>query len=306
MADRPVIGFIGVGFMGHGMAKNVVEKGYELWVRGNRNRDPVDDLIARGAREAASAHEMAQHCDIIHLCLSNSPQVEQVMRADDGILAGARDNLIVIDATTADPGSTEVLAGELAAKGGMFVDAPLGRTPKHAEEGALHTMIGCDPATFDRIRPVVECWADTIQHIGPTGSGHKMKLLLNFVVLTNAALLSEALVLGAKIGIPPAQLNEVLSSSRQNSGFLQTFMQYNVGRDKEAHKFSIANGSKDLRYVNAMAAEAGVMNLLSAAARQYFIHAEAVGGDADYVPMLADHVGRLNGLDMEAEAAKGR
>ncbi|KMK64925.1 NAD(P)-dependent oxidoreductase [Puniceibacterium sp. IMCC21224] len=306
MSDKPVIGFIGVGFMGHGMAKNVLKGGYDLWIRGNRNRAPVEDLLAQGAQEAASPKEIAERCDIVHLCLSNSPQIEQVMRAPDGILAGAREGLIVIDASTSDPKSTLTLAAELSEKGGTMVDAPLGRTPKHAEEGALQTMLGCDAATLAIIQPVVECWADTIQHMGPVGSGHKMKLLLNFVSLGNAALLAETLVLGAKIGIPPTQVREVLTSSRQNSGFMQTFMQYTVDRDRDAHKFSIANGSKDLRYVNAMAAEAGVMNVVAAAVRQYFIHAEAVGGQDDFVPMLTDHVARLNGLDMEVEAAKGR
>ena len=122
------IGFIGVGFMGHGMAKNLLQKGYPLWVKGNRNRVPVDSLVGMGATEVASAREMAEVCDIIHLCLSNSPQVEAAFHGPEGILAGARAGLIVIDATTADPTSTAVLAAELAAKGGTMVDAPLGRS----------------------------------------------------------------------------------------------------------------------------------------------------------------------------------
>ena len=80
MASKPVVGFIGLGFMGHGMARNILNGGYDLWVKGNRNRTPVDNLIALGAKEAATPMEMAQHCDVIHLCLSNSPQVETVIR----------------------------------------------------------------------------------------------------------------------------------------------------------------------------------------------------------------------------------
>ncbi len=159
MTDKPVIGFIGLGFMGHGMARNLRLKGYELWVKGRANRVPVESLLAMGAREAASPKEMAQTCDIIHICLSNSPQIEATMRGPDGILAGARPGLIVIDTSTANPGSTEALAAELAAKGGHFVDAPLGGTPVQAEAGQLSAMVGCDAAIFDRVAPVIGSWA---------------------------------------------------------------------------------------------------------------------------------------------------
>ena len=162
MSEKPVIGFIGLGFMGHGMAKNIRTKGYELWVRGRSNRIPVESLLALGAKEATSPRQMAEVCDIIHICLSNSPQIEATVRGPDGILAGARPGLIVIDASTADPASTEALAAELAAKGGHFVDAPLGGTPVQAEAGQLSAMIGCEEPVLEKIRPVVSCWAGTL------------------------------------------------------------------------------------------------------------------------------------------------
>ncbi len=304
MSGKPVIGFIGVGLMGHGMAKNILEGGYELWVKGNRNRAPVDDLVAKGAKEAASPREMAGVCDIIHLCLSNSAQVEGAMRGEDGILAGARPGLIVIDATTADPTSTMQLVEELAARGGTLVDAPLGRTPKEAEEGALDAMVGADDETFAKVLPVIECWAGNISHMGPAGSGHKMKLLMNLISMGYAALYAEATVIGAKVGITPSKLRGVIGSSRLTNPFFDTFMRYVVDRDRNAHKFSVTNAAKDLRYVNAMAMEAGAMTMMASAAREYFAHVEAIGAGGDYVPMLADHVARMNGLDMEEEAAK--
>ena len=306
MSDKPVIGFIGVGLMGHGMAKNIFKGGYDLWIKGNVNREPVDSLVGMGAKEAASPKEMAEACDIIHICLSNSPQVEAVIRGPDGILAGAREGLIVIDTTTADPVSTMALAAEMAEQGVKMVDAPLGRTPKEAEEGKLDAMVGCDEADFATVSPVIDCWAGTITRIGPTGSGHKMKLLMNFLGAAYAALYSETAALGAKVGISPHTFRDVIGPSRLGSGFFGTFMTYVCDRDRDAHKFSIANMSKDIRYVNAMATDAGVMNVMAAAAKHYFTHAEAIGAGQDYVPMLSDHVGRLNGLDMEAEVKKGR
>jgi len=301
---NPVIGFIGVGFMGHGMAGNILRGGYRLIVKGNRNRAPVEDLLDRGAEEAATPAEMAARCDIVHLCLSNSAQVEAVIRGPEGLLAGARPGLIVIDTTTADPGSTLALAAEMAERGVQMVDAPLGRTPREAEAGTLDAMVGCPEDLFDTIRPVIDCWAGTVTRIGPVGTGHKMKLLMNFLGMSYAALYAEAVTLGAAVGIAPATFREVIAPSRLGSGFFDTFMRYVVDRDPEAHRFTIANASKDLRYVNAMATEAGVMNVMAGAARHYFTHAEAVGKGGDYVPMLSDAVAALNGRDMAAEVAR--
>ena len=142
MNDKPVIGFIGLGFMGHGMAKNIRARGYDLWVRGRSNRAPIDSLLAMGAQEAASAKAMAETCDIIHICLSNSPQIEAIMRGPDGILAGARPGLIVIDTSTADPASTEKLAAELAAKGGAFRRCALGWHTRPGRKRAVECDVG--------------------------------------------------------------------------------------------------------------------------------------------------------------------
>jgi 3-hydroxyisobutyrate dehydrogenase-like beta-hydroxyacid dehydrogenase len=249
--------------------------------------------------------DMARTCDIIHLCLSNSPQVEAIFRAPDGILAGARPGLIVIDTTTADPTSTATLAEELAAKGGHFVDAPLGGTPVQAEAGQLSAMVGCEDAIFEQVRPIIACWAGKIAHIGPVGSGHKMKLLMNFISLSYGALFSEVVVLGAKVGISPQTIREVISPSRMGCGFFETFMGYVVDRNRDSHKFSIANAAKDMRYINAMATDANVMNIMAGAAKHYYTHVEAVGHADDYVPMLSDHVGALNGVDMAEAVRKG-
>jgi 3-hydroxyisobutyrate dehydrogenase-like beta-hydroxyacid dehydrogenase len=305
MADKPTIGFIGVGLMGHGMAANILANGYPLVVKGNRNRTPVEDLVSRGAREATSPRDMAGQCDMIHICLSNSPQVEAVIRGDDGILASEKQGLVVIDASTADPTSTVALAAELAAAGMSLVDAPLGRTPKEAEAGTLDAMVGCDSDTFARVRPVIETWAGTINHVGDTGDAHRMKLIMNMISMGYAALYSEALVLGTKAGLSPQMIRQVIGGSRLSNGFFDTFMSYAVGRDPEAHKFSIANASKDVRYAASMASDAGVANFIGAAIKNTFALAEGTGHGQDYVPMLSDIVAEMNGLDLAEAVKKG-
>lgn len=299
MREEPVIGFIGLGLMGHGIAKNIRNGGYDLLVKGNRNRTPIDSLLNLGAQEIQSPREMAGQCDIIHLCLSTSTQIEATMHGENGILAGASPGLVVVDTSTADPSSTEALAARLAEKGGHMVDAPLGGTPVQAEAGELSAMVGGEKEVIARIRPVLDCWAASINHIGPVGAGHKMKLLMNFVGLSYGALFSELVVLGAKVGISPQKIHEVLSPSRMGSGFFETFMGYVVERNRESHKFSIENAAKDMRYLNEMAAEAGIVNIMAAAAKHYYTHAIATDHGEDYVPMLSDLVGEMNGIDMD-------
>jgi len=293
------VGFIGVGLMGHGIAKNIVGKGYPLLVLAHRNRAPVEDLIARGAGEARSARELAEQADIIHLCVSGSPEVEANVFGPDGILAGAREGLVVVDCSTSDPVSTERIAAALAEKGARFADAPLGRTPKEAEAGTLDTMVGADEETFRLIEPVLRCWAANIVHLGPVGSGHKMKLLNNMISIGYGALYAEALAIGARAGITPDMFHAVISKSRMACGFYETFMRYVVEGDRDAHRFTLRNAHKDMRYLANMASETGAAPFLQAVMRNYLASAEAMGKGDDYLPMLADHVAELNGVGVK-------
>ncbi len=297
----PVIGFIGVGLMGAGMAKNLVTKGYPLVIMGHRNRAPVERLLGLGATEANTPRELAAQCDVLHLCVTGSPQVEAVMRGADGVLAGARPGLIVIDCSTSNPVSTLALEAEARAAGVTFVDAPLSRTPTEAEAGTLDTMVGADAATFARIEPILKCWAGHIVHLGPVGLGHKMKLINNFVAMGYAALFAEGLAIARKAGLSIEQFHAVIGAGRMRSPFYDTFMKWSREGDENAHKFTIANAHKDMRYLAAMAGEVGAVNPLQAAVKNSFAAMEAAGDGARYVPMLADFIAAVNGLPLAAE-----
>jgi 3-hydroxyisobutyrate dehydrogenase-like beta-hydroxyacid dehydrogenase len=295
---KTVVGFIGLGLMGHGMAKNILEKGNDLLVMAHRNRAPIDDLIRRGAREASSPSEMAAAADFIVLCVTGSPQVEEIVRGPRGIKEGARHGLIVIDASSSDPISTKALAEELAALGVTFIDAPLSRTPKEAEAGTLDCMVGGDDESFRKAKPVIACFAAKIVHVGPTGAGHTMKLLNNFVSIGYATIYSEALALGARVGIAPAQFHAVIGGGRMSCGFYDTFMKYVVERDRDAHRFTLQNAHKDMRYLTDLATKAGAAPFVQSVVKNYLASAEAMGKGGDYLPMLSDHVAALNGVKL--------
>jgi 3-hydroxyisobutyrate dehydrogenase-like beta-hydroxyacid dehydrogenase len=298
IGSREAIGFIGIGLMGHGMAKNIVDKGHPLTFLGRSNRPPAEDLLKRGATEVATPKDVAARSSIIFICVTGSPQVEDIVRGTNGLIEGLKPGAVIVDCSTADPNSTLALARLVTEKGGHFVDAPLSRTPKEAWEGTLDTMVGADPQVFARIKPVLATWAGKIVHIGAVGDGHKMKLINNFVSLGYGALFAEALTLASKVGISPERFDSVIRGGRMDCGFYQTFMKWTLEHDRNAHKFTIANAHKDLRYLESMADAAGLVNPMGNAVKNSFALAAAAGGDAHFVPQLVSHVTRLNGVDL--------
>jgi len=301
MAER--IGFIGVGLMGHGIAGNLLQKGYSLTVLGHRNRAPIEDLVKRGAREAKSAAEVASSSDVVFLCVTGSAEVEALVRGPAGLKAGAHKDLIIVDCSTSDPNSTIALAAELAPLGVAFCDAPLGGTPANAEEGKLSVMVGCDAGLWPRLAPIFASFTTKAIRLGPSGDGHKMKLIMNFFGLGYASIYAEALALGQKVGLSPATIDSAMRGTRMDCGFYQTFFRWVLERDREAHKFTLRNAHKDLKYLVAMAKSAGIAHPMGSAIESYYARAEAAGHGEDYVPMLADFVAALNSVAL-ASAAK--
>jgi 3-hydroxyisobutyrate dehydrogenase-like beta-hydroxyacid dehydrogenase len=297
MMSKEKIGFVGVGLMGQGMAKNLVEKGYPLSVLGHRNRAPVEALVQRGATEAKSARELAEQSDIVIICVTGSPQVEAVVNGPDGLASAGRP-LTIIDCSTSDPSSTVRLSTDLAQKNIILVDAPLSRTPKDAEAGTLDVMCGASQADFDRVKPVLNTFAGRIVHTGPVGSGHTMKLLNNFIAMGYAALYSEALSLGAKAGLTPKVFDSVIRDGRMDCAFYRTFFQYVLDRDRDAHRFAISNALKDMTYLSGFANASGMVNPLGAAVRNSFAQAASAGKGEDFVPMLSDFVAASNGVSL--------
>jgi 3-hydroxyisobutyrate dehydrogenase-like beta-hydroxyacid dehydrogenase len=289
------VGFVGVGLMGHGMAKNIVEKGWPLAVLGHRNRAPVEDLLGRGAAEASSARDLAGRSDIVVLCVTGSPEVEAVLTGPDGLAAAGRP-LLVIDCSTSEPSATTRLAAELAPLGVTLIDAPLSRTPADAEAGTLDVMVGGADEVVARARPVIEAFAGRIVHTGPTGTAHTMKLLNNFLAMGYASLYAEALALGAKAGLAPETFDAVIRGGRMDCPFYQTFFRWVIERDPDAHKFTLRNALKDMSYLSAFANSVGLANPMGAAVRNGFAVAVGTGRGDAYVPRLADIVAEQNGL----------
>lgn len=297
MTDRPKVGFTGVGLMGRGMAGNILAKGYPLTVLGHQNRAPVEALKADGAGEAASPRELAETSDIIFLCMPNSRVVERVCLGDDGIVHGAKPGTLVLDTSTAEPASTKRVAAALAEKGIDFIDAPMTMTPKEAMEGTLNVLVGGPDALVEKARPVLECYARNIFHIGPLGAAHALKLINNFMSMSMSALIAEAATTARASGVDLGKLREVVSAGAVNSGMFQKIMAYAVDGDASGLQFAMANARKDVGYYNDIAAEAGLPAPFGSAALQLYTLACATGHGEEYVPLLVDVMAELGGLN---------
>ena len=295
--EKPRIGFVGLGLMGHGMAKNIVTKGFPLTIRVHKNRKPAEDILAAGAKEAKSNADLARVSDIVILCVTGSPQIEEIVYGDDGLLSVAREGLIVVDTSTAEPASTAKIRGDLAQKGTLFVDAPLARTPKEAEEGRLNTMVGADDETFARLKPVLSAYCENVIHVGPPGHGHMLKLVNNFMSLTIAAATAEACAACAKSGLSIRKFHEVVSAGAINSGIFQMLLGKMLeSGDLSGLKFTLVNAMKDMRYYTHFVEALPTPAIVGEAVHQSLVNANLLGFGDKYVASLIEAQEKLAGV----------
>ncbi len=298
--DKPRIGFVGLGLMGHGIARNLAAKGFPLTVRAHRNRKPLEDLLAAGAKEVSTNADLARGNDIVFLCVTGAPQVEEIINGKDGIASVAQRGLVVIDTSTSEPATTTRMREELAAKGVLFVDAPLARTPIEAEQGRLNIMVGADEATFEKLKPVLSAFCENIVHAGPPGHGLVLKLINNFMAQAIATATAEACAAAAKSGLSLAKLHQLVSAGAVNSGIFQMIvgkMVENKG-DLTGLKFTLSNAMKDLRYYTHFAESLPVSAIVGEAVHQSLVNANLLGFGDKYVASLVEAQEKLNGVSI--------
>jgi 3-hydroxyisobutyrate dehydrogenase-like beta-hydroxyacid dehydrogenase len=206
------IGFIGLGTMGGPMARNVLKHGHRLTVH-DVNPKAVAALVEAGAVAAATPKAVAEAAEIVITMLPDAPDVERVARGPDGILAGLRPGSVLLEMSTIDPGTSRALAREVRASGSDLVDSPVGKTAEHAVSGTLTLMVGGDPATIARVRPVLDCMGTDFFHCGEVGAGHAMKCINNLLATTLVAANAEALVAGLKAGLTLDTMTAVMQKT---------------------------------------------------------------------------------------------
>ena len=283
MAEK--VGFIGLGIMGKPMAHNLIEAGYELVVH-NRSRGLVDELAGEGAEAADSPREVAENSDIIITMLPDSPQVREVAAEENGFLEGLKEGSLVVDMSTISPVVTEELAAQIVEKGASMLDGPVSGGDVGAQQGTLSIMVGGSEEDFERAKPLFDVMGGAVNHVGPTGAGQVTKAANQIVVALTIEAVSEALVLGARGGVAPEKILDVLGGGLAGNKVME------VKREKFlSHDFSPGFRSelhhKDLGIALAAGREYGVALPVTAIVDQMLLTMKKKGwGGEDHSALL--------------------
>jgi 2-hydroxy-3-oxopropionate reductase len=246
MAQRK-LGFIGLGIMGRPMSKHLLKAGYQLVVH-DINQEAVADVVASGAVAAASAREVAEQASLIITMLPDSPDVEAVVLGAGGVIEGVSDGDILVDMSTIAPSVAVTVAEAMAAKGVACLDAPVSGGDVGAQNAALSIMVGGEQAVFDEVLPFFEIMGKSIVLCGPAGAGQTVKACNQVLVAVTIAGVSEALVLGAKAGVDPLKIVQVLSGGLARCGVLENRGERMVNGDFDPG-FRIRLHHKDLNII---------------------------------------------------------
>jgi 3-hydroxyisobutyrate dehydrogenase-like beta-hydroxyacid dehydrogenase len=268
------LGFVGAGLMGHGMVLNLLQAGHDVTVIAHRNPAPIEDLVGRGAKKAKSLGELAQQAEIVIACLTNSKVVEEVLESLKPHLGAGQ---IILDMGTSDPAVNRRLAAELGALGIAFAEAPVMGGPVQAAAAELGALVGAEPETLERIRPVLECLCATISHVGPVGAGQTAKLICNYLSLGTAALIADVFNVARKAGVEWEKLYPVLLRGSGNSVALRRIMEPALNGDFEGYAFTLSNARKDMSYYMALADERGFASPLASEVMAVYDKAIAAG-----------------------------
>lgn len=278
-AAKPKVAFLGLGIMGSGMARRLLGAGFPMTVF-NRTREKAASFATEGATVATSPREAAAGADVIITMLADDPAARGTWLGEHGALAGAARGALLIESSTVTPQWIAELAGLAAQRGCEFLDAPVTGSKKHAAGGELNFLVGGAAEALERARPLLSVMGRNIVHVGPTGSGARLKLINNFMCGVQAASLAEALVLIERMGMDQAKAGEVLVNGTPGSFLVKTLWPRMTAHDFTPN-FPLALMTKDLTYSLQEAEHHGCALPMVARALDIFKQAVAEGHGGD-------------------------
>jgi 2-hydroxy-3-oxopropionate reductase len=285
MGDLPRIGLIGVGIMGRPMGHNLLRAGYPLTVH-DLSPAGVDDLVSAGAVASGTPRDVARAVDVLITMLPDSPQVREVYLGSNGAFEALRSGWLAIDMSSIDPAVSRELARQAADAGAEMLDAPVSGGDKGAIAGTLSIMVGGTDEAFERALPILSTMGKTIVHVGPAGSGQVVKVCNQVVVAVVIEAVAEALVLGAKAGVDPNLIADVLQGGLAATRVLEMRRENMIKGDFNPG-FRVRLHLKDLKNAQELARASGVA-LPAASVVEQLMRSMMAGGRGDY-----DHSGLI-------------
>ncbi|HVR31654.1 MAG TPA: NAD(P)-dependent oxidoreductase [Acidimicrobiia bacterium] len=288
------VGFVGIGIMGRGMSANLIKVGFDVVVW---NRTASKAAAIEGGTVADSPRDVAERCDVVLICVSDSPDVVDVVRRDDGILAGLRPGALVVDHSTISPSVTRSLAADVEAAGGSWVDAPVSGGSEGAANGMLSIMVGGSGDDVARALPYFQAMGNTITHVGPVGSGQLVKIVNQMLVVINQLAVSESLLLAEAAGLDLEATLSAVTGGAAGSWMLSNRGPQMIARDWRPG-FTIDLQLKDLRLVLEAADELGVPALGTSLAFHLYrtLQQQGLGGDGNHA--LVKALEQMTGIEV--------
>ena len=296
---RESIGFIGLGIMGRGMARNLLKAGFSVTVW-NRTASVMEPLVEAGANKGNSPADVAAQSDIIITCVSDTPDVEAVILGAGGVIHGAKAGSLVIDMSTISPQVTQAIAGQLAEKGVQMLDAPISGGREGAANGTLSIMVGGDGAQVERAMPAFQAMGQAITHVGANGAGQTVKLVNQILVVVNMLAVGEALLFAQAGGLDLEKTLEAVKAGAAGSWMLSNRGPQVINRDWRPG-FMVDLQQKDLRLALKAADEMGVPLLGTSTVFNLYRTLQAQGLGAEGNHALVKALENLAGFKINSE-----
>lgn len=292
------LGFIGLGIMGQGMARNLLKAGFKLRIW-NRTLGRTDQLEASGASVASNPANLAECCDIIIICVSDTIDVEEVILGEHGILQGAKPGSLVIDMSTISPHVTRDIANKLEDKDIHMLDAPISGGSEGAAQGTLSIMIGGQSSQVERAMPYFAAMGKTITHVGGQGAGQMVKLVNQILVVGNALAMSEALIFAQAANLDLHTTLEAITDGAAGSWMLSNRGPQILDRDWRPG-FTIDLQQKDVRLALETGEQLGVPLPVTSLVTQLYrvLQAQGLGSEGNHA--LVKALERLAGIEVSA------
>ncbi len=292
MAYTGRIGFVGLGGMGGGLTKNLLAHGLPVSVLDRRSA-AVETAVARGARAAASMSDLARGCDVLMVCVNTADDSESLIL---GVLDELQSGQIVVEHTTTNSESIERLDAAVRATGAEFAEAPMTRTPLHADRGEVNVLYGGTPELLEKLRPLFDCYAENVFHVGPLTHAIKLKLIHNYIAFANVASWCEGFALAAREGLDMTQVIDIISSAGGKSGMMDLYGRSTLERDFEP-LMSLANATKDVGYYVDWLKTAGLPAFMASAVHQTYALAAIMGYSEESCTAVIKAYERLTGVE---------
>jgi 3-hydroxyisobutyrate dehydrogenase-like beta-hydroxyacid dehydrogenase len=299
VSDRETIGFVGLGGMGRGLVKNLLKNGFTV------TAFDIDDAalaraVAQGATAAGDIVTLAGEVDILAVCVTTAEVVQQIMLGENGALARMRAGSVFLDHTTTSPKHVDIMRAACAKVGVDYCEAPMTRTPLHAERGEVNVLFGGEEALLERLRPVFDAYAENVFHVGPAGHAIRLKLIHNYIAFANVVSWCEGFALAAKEGLDMSKVIGIISAAGGKSGMMDLYGESTLRRDFTPH-MSLANAQKDVRYYTEWLDSVGLPGLMAEAVHQSYAQASTLGHADEGCTAIIKVYEELTGIEARLE-----